>query len=221
VLPLGVLNLSAPRIFLPAIMPDRFVPYPSPTLSTGSPRQTVVANRLVDQPTWAPEASLDALYLDPQLLDPSATGLPALTEEEMASFELLCNDYPQSPSFQPLFLPQDAYAPNPSITTCANSNVINHSNLPYGSAAVFGQTLAPQTNPTPPSESRRQLPLLTTAFSPNALPPSPPYTSHPYQQAVQSAKRSHNRQIPSAGEPERLALPAAGDLNVSMCEIIM
>jgi hypothetical protein len=93
-------------------MPDLFVPYPSPTLSTGSPGQTVIASRLVDQPTWAPEPSLDDLYLDPQLFDPSATEVPELTDEEMASLELLCNDYSQSPQFQPLFLPQDAYAPN-------------------------------------------------------------------------------------------------------------
>ncbi|KAG8683683.1 hypothetical protein FRC09_015925 [Ceratobasidium sp. 395] len=215
-------------------MPDSFVPYPSPTWSGGSPASTQavdparlsVASATADHPQaeWASDPLFEAMY---STMDP----LPAMTEAEMAALlelETFVDFAPPEPLFPPVPTENgqmNLFSTNPQVTPF---NAFG-SNLPLQPEPALQSPVDSQPRRLPPP-----LPQLT--FDPSFTPPTPPYTARPYQlyqPGPFQPQHQQQQQLPlfqppilqmnpiRRREPERMALPTPGDLDVSMCEVIM
>ncbi|KAG8679680.1 hypothetical protein FRC09_018797 [Ceratobasidium sp. 395] len=175
--------------------------------------------------------------------------LPAMTEAEMAAL-LELETFVDFPPSEPLFPPAptengqmnllfDLSQPLLSLLLLLLHLVsMNPQVAPFNG---FGSNLPLQPEPalqSPVDSQPRRLPppLPQLTFDPSFTPPTPPYTARPYQLyqpgPFQSQHQQH-QQLPlfqppilqmnpvRPREPERMALPTPGDLDVSMCEVIM
>ncbi|KAG9080661.1 hypothetical protein FRC06_006300 [Ceratobasidium sp. 370] len=192
-------------------MPDLFVPYPSPAPSGGSPAQTYVVDPARPGAAWAFDPFFDAMYNQSEM-----------TDEEIA---LLLDSIVDIPPNEPLI---DVAAQDPGgsgqmnlLSTSTNAQVVPPASFRSNEPTLHSSHSQPRSHPSslPP-------PAPNTTFT----PPLSPYTARPdqlyqpraYQQRL-PVLQSPARQMNPAyrREPERMALPGPGDLNVSMCEIIM
>ncbi|KAG8745933.1 hypothetical protein FRC10_006737 [Ceratobasidium sp. 414] len=196
-------------------MPDLFVPYPSPAPSGGSPAPTQAVDPArpgaADYPTWAFDPFFDAMYDQPEM-----------TDEEIT---LLLESIVDIPPTEPLFdvVPQDPGGSGQMNLppTSKNAQVVPPSSFGSNEPALHSTHSQPRQHPN-------LLPPL--ALNSTFTPPSPPYTIRPDQLYQPRAYQQQPpvfhppaRQMNHAyrREPERMALPGPGDLDVSMCEIIM
>ncbi|KAG9121099.1 hypothetical protein FRC07_003087 [Ceratobasidium sp. 392] len=214
-------------------MPDQFQPYPSPTSSGGSPAQTQVVDPalLMGGAGWEPAAAwafdplFDTMY---QNLEPDS--IPELSDEDLLFLQSIVDIPPESEP--PLFQGPSGSAGTSQMnlfSTSTNTRIVP----PFDG---FGSNVPLPHQPAAYSQPRRAHPaqLSPLAVNPQHTLPSPPYTAYPHQmyqprpyqqpQQQQLPVRRHpasQMNPPGPRQPERMALPAPGDLDVSMCEVIM
>ncbi|CUA69657.1 hypothetical protein RSOLAG22IIIB_04035 [Rhizoctonia solani] len=200
-------------------MPDNFQDYsylshPSPSGSSDAQSSNGDAHSTTSSGVgfteWTRDYDLDALY--------STEFMTEMTEEEL--MECLANIPPEALLPEPQTIPphllhtfrpaqnvQSLVSSTPPQMMMAQPNVSNMPHVPFNPANTWSagpsqQFFASPQQVPPPS---RQLPPLRPAVFPTS----------PRSQASSSSS------VGPSGDPQRLPLPAPGDMNYSACEVIM
>ncbi|CAE7096975.1 unnamed protein product [Rhizoctonia solani] len=201
-------------------MPDNFRDYshfshPSPSGSSDAHSSNgdaySTASSGVGFTEWTRDYDLDDLYNSEFMAD--------MTEEEF--MECLANIpaealLPEPPQTIPPYLLQ-GFPPAQNVQNLASStpvqmmaqpNVPNMPHAPFNAANTWsaGQPQQFFASPQQASSSSRQL----LPLRPVVIPTSPP-----------NSQASSSSSVGRSGDPQRLSLPAPGDMNYSACEVIM